>query len=394
VKLRERNKEDHLSGIDLHRAINSAEAEAERLRLLYVATTRAADYLVLSGGVFNWENPSGPWTKLLADHFDLQTGKCLATLPKGSEAPELKVTTEPPPTEFSTVSVSRCDLEQETERALQLAKEPAIGDDSTSLAQPLAVDAAARRRFSVSQLCGELQPADDVAPFVMLDENDQAPPLVAPAELGTLVHRALARVDFAAGADVAALIRRITESSATNVEDHAEVAEETISQFLKSARARELAQARAVHRELEFLLAWPPRDTIGSPSPTLDGANTKRYLQGFIDCLYQDAQGKWHLLDYKTNRISAENVTAAADQYEMQLGVYALAVEQILGQPPVELIVHFLRPAAEHRFAWDAAMRRRTIEQVNQGMAAMVNETAKDRALPVEPRHQVSLFDS
>ncbi len=186
------------------------------------------------------------------------------------------------------------------------------------------------------------------------------------------MHKALARMDYDGSTDIAALLRRLLEAESAEAESHRASAEEMLSKFLCSPRAKNLVQARQVHRELEFLLAWPPGDA---------GSNGARYLQGYIDCLYQDADGKWHLLDYKTNRISAENVAAAAGQYEMQLGVYALAVEEILGKPPAELVVHFLAPAAEHRFIWDDAMRRRTMEQVNQAMAAMVNpEGSKQKA--------------
>ena len=78
----------------------------------------------------------------------------------------------------------------------------------------------------------------------------------------------------------------------------------------------------AVHREIEFLLAWPPDE----PTQT-----TADYLQGYIDCLYQDADGKWHLIDYKTNDVSAAACRDAAARYEMQMYVYALAAERALG---------------------------------------------------------------
>ncbi|HEY2881041.1 MAG TPA: hypothetical protein VGJ15_01375, partial [Pirellulales bacterium] len=69
--------------------------------------------------------------------------------------------------------------------------------------------------------------------------------------------------------------------------------------------------------------------------------------------------------------VTAENVLAAAQQYEMQLGVYALAVEKILGQPPAELVVHFLRPAKEHQFVWNAAMRANTIDLVDKAIQSL-----------------------
>jgi ATP-dependent exoDNAse (exonuclease V) beta subunit len=131
-----------------------------------------------------------------------------------------------------------------------------------------------------------------------------------------------------------------------------------IGRFLTSPRAAQIAAAAEVHTELEFLLRWPP-----------DGDDSDgRYLQGFIDCLYRDAAGGWHLVDYKTNRVAAERVAEEAAAYEMQMLVYALAVERITKSPPVELALCFLRPGVEHHFPWDAAARQRAIALVEQAM--------------------------
>jgi len=123
-----------------------------------------------------------------------------------------------------------------------------------------------------------------------------------------------------------------------------------------------MAASSGVHRELEFLLAWPP----GTEEPE------PRYLQGYIDCLYRDAAGRWVVLDYKTNRVTASSVGAVAAGYEMQMLLYALAVERILGEPPADLVLHFLRLGAEHHFAWDAATRGRVEKLMNQSLAACV----------------------
>ena len=48
--------------------------------------------------------------------------------------------------------------------------------------------------------------------------------------------------------------------------------------------------------------------------------------------------------------------------------VYALAAETILGSPPAELVLCFLRPGLEHRFAWDAAARQRVVELVDRAL--------------------------
>jgi ATP-dependent helicase/nuclease subunit A len=136
-----------------------------------------------------------------------------------------------------------------------------------------------------------------------------------------------------------------------------------IERFLASPRAAEIATATDAHRELEFLLAWPP-----GAKPQAADASEQRYLQGFIDCLYRDAAGRWRLVDYKTNRVTAEGLAAAAAQYEMQMLVYALAAETILATPPAELALCFLRPGLEYHVAWGPAARQRAIEMVDAAL--------------------------
>jgi ATP-dependent exoDNAse (exonuclease V) beta subunit len=124
---------------------------------------------------------------------------------------------------------------------------------------------------------------------------------------------------------------------------------------LTSDRAKEIAAAKHVYRELEFLLAWPP-----------DGdQRVGRYFQGFIDLIYQDSAGGWHLLDFKTNVVSPSNIENVAANYEMQMLVYALAAEKILKSPPRELALHFLRTGEDFPFPWNEQSPRRVVDLVN-----------------------------
>jgi YD repeat-containing protein len=135
-----------------------------------------------------------------------------------------------------------------------------------------------------------------------------------------------------------------------------------IERFRESPRWAEIAAAKVVHRELEFLLAWPPA------GKGKDNGHSGRYLQGFFDCLYQDASGGWHLVDYKSNDTTVAKVPALADQYEMQMLLYATALERAVGVPPVELVLHFLRPGVEHRFEWNDASRKKCVRMVNDAI--------------------------
>ena len=147
----------------------------------------------------------------------------------------------------------------------------------------------------------------------------------------------------------------------------ADQASEMIGRFLRSPRAKQLAQAGALHREVEFMLAWPPGETNGNG----------RYLRGFIDLLYQDAAGHWHLVDYKTNQVVAANVSAVSRQYELQLAMYALAAERILGKPPVDLVLYFLQPGVDHSITWNDDVRHDAIEILNQAIAAATDRSVQ-----------------
>jgi len=171
------------------------------------------------------------------------------------------------------------------------------------------------------------------------------------------------QIDFRRPDDADPLVRRLALRHLPDAEAEAiEEPIEMVRRFLASARAAEIAASGSVYRELEFLLAWPPGNR--EPQP--------RYLQGFIDCLYQDAAGRWLVVDYKTNRADPSTLETVAQEYEMQMLLYALAVERTLGSSPADLVLSFLRPGREHHFAWDDAARRRVVELVSQSLAACV----------------------
>ncbi len=396
------------TGYDLLMAAENDEERKEIGRLLYVATTRAADYLILSAGIEDVEclddEAAGPWMELLKRRFDLKTGAtkegergrggdketrrqgdkereerttdepvdlqvtvgsqspCLpvSLSPRlASILPPVKVTTDAPPIRSKPVDLRRRrDLMKIIEKARQMAAD-GQGKRPHYLT-PVPCDAAARRQYSFSRLTGTLHAeAAEIGTSPLEGDASAAPPL-DPRCLGTLVHAVLEEVDFAGPGDVALRVRRLAEQHLSGGDRQREeaLAVEMIERFAASPRAAQLAAAKETLREVEFLLAWPPGGH----------QHEGRYLQGFIDCLYRDADGHWRLIDYKTNRTTAETLAATAAAYEMQMFVYALAAETILKSPPVELALCFLRPGLEHHFDWNDAARQRVVELVEQAI--------------------------
>jgi ATP-dependent helicase/nuclease subunit A len=350
-------------GFDLYAAVEKEEDRAEMVRLLYVAATRAADYLILSSGVPELGSTRGPWTELLGRRFDLVTGQTLAQLPDGYPEPKVKVTiSEPPLTGTASKRQRRRDLKKLVDKAVQLAEKGA-GSIPSHLG-PVEPDRSARRGYSFSRLSGELH---ELSPVIESEESTAGPSQLDPLGLGTLVHAALAEVDLAAPGDVPGLVRRLAPRHLPDAQDELDEPIDMIRRFLDSPRASQITAGREVHPELEFLLAWPPSDSpVESPS---------MYVEGFIDCLYQDERGAWHLLDYKTNRVTGESIQDVAAHYEMQMLLYALAVEHILGQSPTSLVLHFLRPGQEHQFSWDPDARGRVVRMIDQAIEALVVNT-------------------
>ncbi|MGD0517615.1 MAG: UvrD-helicase domain-containing protein [Thermoguttaceae bacterium] len=348
-------------GYHLFSLVEKEEARAETIRLLYVAATRAADYLILSSGLDKPGEIKGPWMGLLSQSFDLSTGMPLEADPPD---PQVRVTISRPPLKSEpTETTGRQSLKKLLEKAEKKAEK---GEGRLpKYLPPVLPDLTARRQFSFSRLSGALRDLSQFSPGEngtvtiisrMADVDDFPEPVLDPLGLGTLVHAALEEIDFTNPGDFAAIIHRHAQLHLAQDDVDLDEPIDMIGRFLSSLRAAQIAAAKEVHRELEFLLAWHP------DNPQSGG----RYLQGFIDCLYRDPTGQWRMIDYKTNNITAKTLEQEAIKYEMQMLVYALAAEKILKQPPVELALCFLRPGLEYHFDWNDNARKRIVEMVDR----------------------------
>jgi ATP-dependent helicase/nuclease subunit A len=63
-------------------------------------------------------------------------------------------------------------------------------------------------------------------------------------------------------------------------------------------------------------------------------------VQGVIDCIFLEEDG-WVLLDYKTDAVSVHGLERTASRYELQLRLYARAIERIWRQPVKEAFLYF-----------------------------------------------------
>ena len=89
---------------------------------------------------------------------------------------------------------------------------------------------------------------------------------------------------------------------------------------------RRVERATRVEREFDFLMAVD--DLV---------------VSGQIDLWFEEG-GELTLVDYKTDAVAEAEVHERVRDYELQLRLYAMAVERATGRAPGRAAVHFLKP--------------------------------------------------
>ena len=122
-----------------------------------------------------------------------------------------------------------------------------------------------------------------------------------------------------------------------------------VEAFAKSKLLLEMRSADKLYRELRFNVKLPARDFTTEDELKALYENEQILVQGVIDCLYLDKEGEYHLVDYKTDRLTAEERAdrelarkKLAAKHSLQLSYYAKAVELIFGKYPSTVEVYSL----------------------------------------------------
>jgi ATP-dependent helicase/nuclease subunit A len=272
------------------------EAE-ESSRLLYVAMTRAEQHLVLSFATNG--KRLGNWAEVVTRNLGvemepLREETVACTAPDGKEW-RLRVLT----TNAAPEIVPRPVPEQSAENVAWLPA-PAMTEqqDTNATVTALTRFAHCPRSYYLKHYLGFEGRQRD------LDSPGETDGLAA-AEFGTQVHQLLAGKPVPQPDPEAV---RVAET------------------FRTSALGRRAAQATRMEREFAFLMA-------------VDGL----VIRGDVDLWFEEA-GEVVIVDYKTDKVTAHEAHRRAQDYALQLRLYALAVEQAAGRAPDRAWLHFLRP--------------------------------------------------
>ena len=157
------------------------------------------------------------------------------------------------------------------------------------------------------------------------------------AEKGTAVHTVMQYIDFHTppnDAAVAAAVEELRGKKLLSDRQAEAVDYGLITNFLSSPLCERIRKSKTVYREYRFAVL------VDAAIYDTAAAGEEMVLQGVADCAFVE-DGKLIVVDFKTDRVRDEELTARAESYRPQLNAYAHALEKILCLPAEEKILYF-----------------------------------------------------
>ena len=144
-------------------------------------------------------------------------------------------------------------------------------------------------------------------------------------------------------------VKRLTADGFLSEKDASLVRVREVEYFTRSRLIGEILGAAKLYREFRFNVKLPAKDFTTDPELRSLYEHEHVLVQGVIDCLYEDENGDLHLIDYKTDRLTAEERADKAlaekkmrEKHSLQLSYYAKAVELMFGKYPKTIEVYSL----------------------------------------------------
>jgi len=299
-----------------------AMADAERVRLLYVAATRAEDHLIVS-----------------VHHRTRASTSDAARLHAACEAvpgtwQRFGVGSDPPHNEATSAVVAdgtvddagdvlarrQAWIERRAERLAALGRADVMA--ATALAE--LVSGSRSTRLPAAPGAPTAEDADDDG-WVEAPDPPRRRGRAGTAR-GRAVHAVLQTVDLATAVGIEAIAR--AQADAEGIPDLVD----EIVHLARAALAAPVVRAAvaAGRRWRELAVAAPVAGLV---------------IEGFVDLLFEAEDGSLVLVDYKTDRLPAEGTLdreALVAKYEVQLAAYAAAIATVLGRPVGRAVLLFV----------------------------------------------------
>ena len=344
------------------------ELKAEEMRVLYVAMTRAKEHLFLLASVKDlaktlekWEDAQALMSdEMLPDYIRAKAKGYLdwigPALARHADYTQISNVVEAnivaSESRWTIVAKHIDDLKIQTEAKVKEKitldmlidheKSDLLSDIQARFDTPYAFEYATHKRSkqSVSEMKKIQQLMEREEDYFQANSNTSSLTKIAKrpfflqqeekltgAEVGTAVHAFMQNVDLAevkTVEQVSAFADKLAEREILTKAEQLSIHPEKIVPFFHSDIAARLRAAKEVMREFPFTYALHDQD------------GDKQIIQGVVDCLFLEDDGRWVLLDYKTDRVQhlLNNDSLLQQEmknrYQIQLSLYAQAIEAIM----------------------------------------------------------------
>ncbi len=364
----------------------------EEARILYVILTRAREQLYVVGSVgsdFSKYMRKRDFYRLTLDEYSVYSADNYVDMLLGSHPFTVRSVSEfldEPPSELMGAAEQKADTPPEeaaktdeigatdvTCRELGVGEEElaALLKSRLEFSYPHAALCRLPAKLSVSALYPQvLDDTDEDITEVERYRRDKAelhlpgkgirPEFISGAERDGASKRGIATHMFFQFCDLDSLaeqgaeaeLRRLREESFLSERDCERVILSEVELFRSSELFAEMRRARSILREFRFNVKLPAEMFATDPDRVAAIRGEELLVQGVIDCLYEDAEGRYHLVDYKTDRLTererqSDDLAAARlkRDHATQLSYYAEAVKRILGKAPDTVEVYSTQTA-------------------------------------------------
>ncbi len=357
------------------------EMKAEEMRILYVAMTRAKEKLVLVGSVKDWEKTKQNWCEvqslaqdeMLPDYVRARArnyldwiGPAISRHASFKDFSDTDYTPIQHPSTWQVSVISNDSFMKKQEKMEETENELAKKEVDDSLLQelerrfthiyPFERATKKKSKTSVSEMkrIENLQQEDESEYFGIYYKNRKKSFVNRPifmqekqltaTEIGTAMHTVMQHVPqqgFINTEEAQRFLETLVEKQLIREEELNAIQIEQLLHFFATPIGKRFSNAKKLYREVPFTLS------------VSDAEGDSQMIQGIVDCLMQDYDGKWVLLDYKTDKIlpffeeEEALIAEMSKRYSVQIHLYAEAVEKILQIKVDEKVLYLFEAGKE-----------------------------------------------
>lgn len=315
------------------------EEVAEEKRILYVAMTRAKDYLYMTGTVRNKKAYDKIMEKPMpGEESYLSMSMHAREIFYLEAATHEEYSSEPlrfygNPMEWNIYSRDEKDAQLSVETIRRL-----------SYKYPHTEAAGQKSKYSVSELFHDERTSS--VKMMRMPDFGAGDRKISAAEKGNVYHTIMEHIDFVSARECEAefvedTCKELVEKGILTAEEVQAVDLQNIAKFFNSPLGlicSDKAAAGNLEREKPFTMEIAAADSFADDEKIL--------VQGIIDCYYEDEDG-FVIVDYKSNWINPElpleqEKDRISDIYRGQLDLYSKALESAAGKPVKERYLFLL----------------------------------------------------